>query len=244
MKLKKKFFLIAKNFIYKTILLFIGFLLFILVFNRFIGFIIHINKEVAVPNLINIKYDDAKNLLKPLGLHIEKNYDAYSDLPIGTIISQFPESDAIVRKKRTIKVVISKGYKDSIVPDLYKTNLDDLELILKNCGLEKGRVDFIPSTTVEKNKIINQNPTYKTVVPRGSEVNVKVSSGLPKNKKLMPDLLGLKKEVADILLDNANIKYEIKYTPTDNEKGIVLSQIPNKDEEIKFNHKVIIEIGE
>ena len=46
------------------------------------------------------------------------------------------------------------------------------------------------------------------------------------------------------MLDNANIKYEIKYTPTDNEKGIVLSQIPNKDEEIKFNHKVIIEIGE
>lgn len=244
MKFRKKIFLNIRKFIYRVLLLFVSFLLFILIFNRFIGFLIHINKETVVPNLINIKFNDAKNLLKSSKLYIEKDYDAYSELPIETIISQFPEPNAVVRERRTIKVVISKGIKSSEIPDLYKTDIKDLDIILKNYGLEKGKIEFVPSTSVEKNKIISQYPLPKTAITRGSKVNIKVSSGLPKDKKLMPPLLGVKEEVANILLDNANIKYEIQYTKADDKKGIVISQTPGKDEEIKPGQKVIIEIGE
>jgi eukaryotic-like serine/threonine-protein kinase len=237
-----------KRIIIAIFLIFVFLISMIFMVDKITGKIIHRNAEIAVPNLVDMNFEDAKKLLAKYKLSIEKEYEVFNaNHASNSIISQFPIADSIVRQKRIIRVVISKGVNDFEMPNVVKMDLRNAEITLKNYGLSIGNIEYVESLNIEEGKIISQNPSSKSKISRDGLVNLKVSTGLPKtDKKLMPAVLGLKKEVIDILMDNVGLKYEIQYIPVQDEsqKGIAIEQSPNGDEDIQDGQNIVVKIGE
>ncbi|MDR0676699.1 MAG: PASTA domain-containing protein, partial [Elusimicrobiota bacterium] len=178
----------------------------------------------------------------------EKDYEVFDkNYEIDSIISQIPTANSIVREKIIIKVVTSKGDDEFGMPNIVKMDIRNAETTLKNHGLIIEEIQYAYSLNTEENKIIYQNPSANDIVTRGSVVNITISKGLPPNTiKLMPSVLGLKKDVVKILMENVGVEYTLDYIPVFDEKrkGIAIEQFPSGDSIIKDEQIVVIRIGE
>ncbi len=74
---------------------------------------VHVNKgmnaedsEILIPYVIGMKEEQAKSLLEYYGLNIEWSYEE-SDKPAGTVISQTPEKETMVKAGDTIYLTIA-----------------------------------------------------------------------------------------------------------------------------------------
>lgn len=74
---------------------------------------------IEVPPLTGGSYDQAKQALIALGLGIARGDDAFSDKPVGEIVSQSPMKGAKLQKGDTVTVTLSKGLEPSPTPPSY-----------------------------------------------------------------------------------------------------------------------------
>jgi serine/threonine-protein kinase len=210
--------------------------------------IVHINKEVTVPNLTGLKFEQAKETLEKLKLGIEKDSEVVDKkTKKGRIVSQFPLQDSVVREGRTIKVVVSKGGTGAEMPSVIGIEQREAETILKNAGCIIGQEEFSYSMTVPAESVIDQNPKPLAIFSRGTFVNLKISKGLPpQGIKLMPNVLGLKKEVIEILLSSLGVdpSFEMVLVDKEEKRGIAIGQEPSVDDQIAEGQTVYIKIGE
>jgi serine/threonine-protein kinase len=209
--------------------------------------IVHSNKEVSVPDVTGLKFDEAKLKIKKEKLVLEKDSEVFDKkTKPGRIVSQFPQQNSIVRQGRTIKVVLSKGGNGSQMPSVIGIDQREAEAILKNAGLIIGQEESLYSTDVQAGKIIDQNPKPFAIISRGLFVNLQISKGSPpEGVKLMPNVIGLKKDVAEILLTTIGITVNFDFVPASKseDKGIVVSQSPSMNQEITSGESVNIKIG-
>ena len=67
-------------------------------------------QRIKMPDLEDYDIDNAKTILKSLGLEISSTSEEFSDnVPKGQIISQNPKKDTEVSSSDKITVVVSKG---------------------------------------------------------------------------------------------------------------------------------------
>ncbi|MBC2478593.1 protein kinase domain-containing protein, partial [Clostridium beijerinckii] len=96
------------------------------------------NKEVQVPNIVGMKEDDAKKELDKLNLVLVEGGTDISDQPEGTILQMKPDSGTMVKEKSEIRVIVSKGGKKTLMPDLVGYDVDKGNTILSAFGLKIG----------------------------------------------------------------------------------------------------------
>ncbi len=157
-------------------------------------------KEVTVPDVKGMTYDEADKMLKDLKLKIEKGKDVPSaDVEKGKIATQSPSSGSKVKEGSKIKVSLSKGKKAGVIPDLRgKTygSYDEINSILSQYGFRLGEVREENSDTVEKGVIISQNPGAGSTAKNGTVVSIVVSLGKKDDVGKVPTLTGLTVEEA------------------------------------------------
>jgi len=100
-------------------------------------FYTHHRNEVEVPDLANKDYKKAKHDLYKAGLYID-NVGERNSLEVldGSIISQEPQANTVVKKGYTIDVIVSKGPELIKIPTLDNLTLDEARIRLINSGLE------------------------------------------------------------------------------------------------------------
>ncbi|GFR35068.1 PASTA domain-containing protein [Thermobrachium celere] len=98
--------------------------------------------------------------------------------------------------------------------------------MLKNNGLVRGNIDRKYSDTVDRNKIMDQDPKPNTEVIEGSEVSIVISDGKEEKFTKVPILLGRTIEearasltAANLVLGNITYGYDSKYI-----ENVVISQ--------------------
>ena len=90
-------------------------------------------QDVEVPNVVNISFDDARELLNENGLYIEEDGYRFSNvIPNGYIIEQSEEPGEVLKEGFTIKVIISKGKNMMVMPNLLKTDITEAKIVLEN----------------------------------------------------------------------------------------------------------------
>ena len=173
-------------------------------------------------------YADAVEYLKQYGLGAEIENQLVSKEPVGTIISQIPEEGTTVKVGHIIKVNVSRGDSEDGVPTLAGKTQEDAQHTLEGLGFVLGEVSGAYSSTVEKGRIISQEPAAGAKLEKGGKVDIVISLGPDESSELIvvPRLTGKTLEDAQKAIEDAGLVLE-KTTEQESasvDKGYIISQ--------------------
>ncbi len=185
-------------------------------------------ESVETPDIRGKKIITALETLNQRGLYLKvTRLDDNSLVEKDRIISQVPEPKTLLKKGRGVKVVISRGSKEILTPNLKGVSLRKASLLLKQNDIKIRKKVFIHSKT-PKDFVLDQKPAPGTKMFRGDSVVLLASSGLFPSYILMPDFVDKDiSEVMDRLKDLDLLTGRVSYEPSaEKERGVVIRQDP------------------
>lgn len=204
-------------------------LLFLAVLDEFVMPRLVANPRVRVPQLRGMSAVQARTGLERWGLWLTVKDSVYHEsLVAGTIVEQDPPPGQQIRKGRRISVSVSKGRRYYAVPEVRGKSLRDAQLQLESGQLVLGEVIYVSSDRYAAGAVVRATPSPGTRLPRGTLIDLEISSGPSSTPKPVPNLVGLAIEQVEDTLR----KYEMApgriANQLDNEHpvGTVLSQSP------------------
>ncbi|MDF2538815.1 MAG: hypothetical protein K0S76_1836 [Herbinix sp.] len=167
-----------------------------------------------VPGVIGFTEADAEKAIKAKDPDADIFiYQDYSDeYEKGHVMKQYPDPDSEREKTSEVFLTISTGPKSFDLPNVYGMERDKADIKLDDYGL-KVIHDFAPSDTVESGLVIETNPIRNSLVKKGDEIHVIISTGPAVKQVPVPDLLGAteanaRQMLKDVGLDLGEISYE------------------------------------
>ncbi len=161
---------------------------------------------VVVPDLMGKEVVYALELLSDLGLNTKVEGSEYSaKVSKNSVIFQEPEPGSEIKKGRDIRIIISKGPKSILMPNLENLPVQQARIIIEENSLCQGEITDTYSHHIKKDSVIAQVPTRGTMVTRGECVNLLVSMGIRPQIYEMPDIRGRLLEDAIPLIENNNL---------------------------------------
>lgn len=182
-----------------------GFILLGLIFGYLTFHVLSFSRTVEVPNLYGKTLLESNKLLADKGLYLKiEGEDFDSAVPPGNIIRQDVPTGKTVKERRGIKVVISKGPKVKSAPLLVNETFANAESLLVQKRLKITKVIAVHSDTVEKDRILAQNPGPDEQA--SDTMTVLVSLGPYERIYSCPDFKGMSFEQANDLIKKLNLK--------------------------------------
>ena len=133
--------------------------------------------EVTVPNLVGMTPDEAQAAAKQVGLDAEVAGQRYDDaIPPGKVCMTEPAPGRGVRKGRVLRLYVSRGPINCVVPDVVGEKLEKAEELLKRRGLSVGDVNYVRSDYLP-GIVVSTSPSAGSRMPSGSSVDLQVSGG-------------------------------------------------------------------
>ena len=184
---------------------------------------------VVVPELIGKDAIYALEVLTDLGLNIKvEAFEYNADIPKNHVIFQDPQAGSEIKKDRDVHVVLSKGSKTLLLPELIGLDIRQAKIIIEENDLKVGNIAKIFNEQARLDEVIAQTPGPRETIARGSAVNLLISRGHKPKAFAMPSLEGLTLEDAILLLERDQlILGKIQSTLREEmPEGIVVSQEP------------------
>ena len=144
------------------------------------------------------------------------------------IISQSPEPGSPIKRGREVRVVVSKGTRSQVMPNLVEATERGIDRLLSEGELRVKKVIPVHMNGAEKGIVLAQDPPPQTEIHRGSEVTLLVSLGPQPRYVMVPDLGEKPLDLAMRALSELDLKVsEVAYRPDMTKaKGTVLSHDP------------------
>jgi beta-lactam-binding protein with PASTA domain len=206
--------------------------------------------EVAVPKVTN------KDLIEGLIILQKKNLRAvidpryFSDQPKNTIVEQVPKAGSVVRERKDIKLIVSKGPIISIVEDYTGMTITFVQNRLQEIFSFQGKTIKIGNVTqvasdYPEGTIVGQYPPPDTPITNVDTIDLIVSKGREIYTFQLQDYTGQKVDEAMKLLALRGILVHIIteeiLDPSMN--GIIISQDPLPETVIHRNNTVTFTVG-
>jgi serine/threonine-protein kinase len=157
-----------------------------------ITLIIKSGETVIVPDLQSGDVVAVLELLTGLGLNTKvKGYEYSATVAKNHIIAQDPKPGTEIKKGRDVRVIISRGSRTILMPNLKGLELRRAELIIEENDLQRGVISLAPSAPIARHHIIAQTPVGGASVTRGEGVHLLVSTGIRPQAHRMAELRGL-----------------------------------------------------
>lgn len=168
--------------------------------------IIKSEDTVIVPNLVGKDVVSALEILTDLQLNTKVDGSEYNQkFPKNHVTFQEPEAGSEIKKDRDVRIIISKGAKTILMPNVVTLSEQQARMIVEENGFIRGKLSHTYSIKVEKDHVIVQVPQAGTMVARGAKVDLLVSSGPKPVKYVMPDLSGHSFDQAVLLIESTNL---------------------------------------
>jgi eukaryotic-like serine/threonine-protein kinase len=152
--------------------------------------------SATVPSVTGKKYDEAKMILKKAGFHVEIQDSIYADtLKPMSVIKQIPDADEVVKRNRTVYLVISRAVPPIVeMPNLVGYSYRNAEMVLKNMDLKIG--DTTSKPDFAKNAILEQLYHGSTIAPgtkirKGTVISLVLGDGVGKREFTVPVITGM-----------------------------------------------------
>ncbi len=191
--------------------------------------IIKSEDTVVVPDLVEKNVLYALEILTDLRLNAKIKGSEYSPVvPADHVIFQEPEPGSEIKIGRDVKIIISKGAKTLLMPNLQALSIQQARIILEENGLRLGKLSTIYSKNITKDGIIAQSVSEGNIITRDAHVHLLVSRGMRPKAYKMLELKGLPFEDAIFLIEKYNLLLgEIQFCPfEDKPKNVIVSQEP------------------
>jgi len=163
--------------------------------------LIRSDDTVVVPDLATKEVVYALELLSDLGLNTKVKATDYSNsIAKHHIISQDPEPGAEIKKGRDVRLIISKGPRTVVVPNLSGINLARVRIHLAENGLRQGVISYTTSNEKPGGDVLTQYPLPGSMALRGDAVDLLISTGRGSDLKAMADFsaMGLNQAIEAI----------------------------------------------
>lgn len=201
---------------------------------------------VTVPAIQGLTFKEATDILAPLGLQLTVTATQNDpSLGFGQIISQDPQAQQTLPAGGTVKVVISGGAGQQIVPNVQGQTLAAAQTLLQGAPYKFViTITQEPSDTVSEGTVVRTTPEFGLPADSGSKVTVFVSSG--PRKVAVPQVKGLAEADARSALTKAGLDAEVDYvdlTPGDANVGKVVSQGTAANTQVAAGTKIVLTVG-
>lgn len=186
------------------------FLLLFVLLMQSLGWITRHDAVLPVPAVTGKSLDDAKKLLEGQGFEVVVQDTVFTDTaPLLSVMNQFPEAEAIVKKNRTIFLTINRD----VPPDIAMSNLEgstyrSAAISITQHGLKLE--DTIYRKDYARNMVLEQ--LYKgeriqpgTKIPMGSAITLVLGTGLGNETFDMPDLFGMTLSEAKEVIESSGL---------------------------------------
>jgi serine/threonine-protein kinase len=190
-------------------------------------------KDVAMPKVEGMKYDDAVRELVNAGLdfnNITRQDESSNDIPPNVVIKQDQYPGKTIKANRPVTLTVSIGAEKFKMPNVVKMNINDAKSALRAKNFEESNI-----TVTEKEdrdatpgSVLTQYPDADTSVDPSVKVKLTVAKGIEKVK--IPEVSGKTADEAKKTLEAANLKLGqvISMPSADVPKDKVISTSPFK----------------
>lgn len=235
-----------------TLIFFVGFSIFLLFSTIILIFLTKPEREVEVPNVVGRHYTVVHNSLIRSGFRPILKFNDVHDIDSGMVLTQFPEPGSIISEGSTIKLTVSRSALTIDVPALTGIELPfalnkikNLHINDRSVSLPLGVVSYVPSDTAAENIVLDQSPRQGEKVPLHRKINLLVSAGKKEAEMKMPDAAGQSVEFARTMLMARGLVVKEELSPTGDlqQSGLVSSQTPAKDTEVKSGDTITLNVN-
>ena len=207
-----------------------------IMFNSFVlPWYVNHGETQHVPNVVGLTLDSAKRVLQDQDLvPVEADTRPDPRAPVGTIVAQNPDVDAVVKNGRRIYLTISGGESQVVVPALRGRSVRDAKFTLERSGLRMGDVAYAASDAYPEGTIVDQTVQAGLKVPKGGAVKIVVSRGKDLQQTTVPDFTGrtlneVERMISQQGLRVGNITYQASFDLIPN---TVVDQFPRAAESV------------
>ena len=156
----------------------------------------------------------------------------------GIVINQDPKPDSKIKKQRKIYLTVTELYTRIVqFPDIYDLTLRQALRKIEIVGLSVGKLEY--KSDIATNKILDFNVNGISIfsgqeILKGTTVNLVVGRGLSEEYVFVPNLIGLNRVAANIVLNSSSLNigseiYDIDCLDTLN--AIIYKQTPSFENE-------------
>jgi eukaryotic-like serine/threonine-protein kinase len=153
--------------------------------------------RIVVPDLTGKDVVYALEVLSDLGLNTKvKGLQFDPAVPKHHIISQSPDPGSELKAGRDVRLVISKGVRWVVYPNVVGMELSMADLIIEENDLVRSHLSHAHSQTYPEGQILSQYPVAGTRGVRRDAIDLLISSGPRPQWLRMMDLSGMKLDEA------------------------------------------------
>lgn len=146
---------------------------------------------VVVPDLLGKEVVYALEMLTDLGLNTKvKGLEFSSSVPKHHIITQVPGPGMEIKQGRDVHLVISKGARTVVFPNLRGMDLPQANILIEENDLRQGHLSYTYNEDKPREEILAQFPSAGTNGLRGDALDLLISAGPAPELIRMVDLVG------------------------------------------------------
>ena len=200
-------------------------------------------REVEVPDIRGQSITEANAGLAAVGLVLRVDLRRPDPtVPADHILVQEPEPGTVLRRQRAVRVRVSEGQRDPVVPAVVGQAERSAEILLAQDQVAIGRRAEIRSTTYPAGTVIAQDPSPDHRAPA---VALLVNEGERGLSYVMPDTIGATaSRVVEILRRRGfrvTIGAEVPYPGL--QPGVVVRQTPQAGFQIDYGNAIVLEVS-
>jgi beta-lactam-binding protein with PASTA domain len=204
-------------------------------------------ETITVPDLNGMTYDQLEQFLTSRNLRYEVTDSSFSgDFPPLAVLRQEPRAGSKVKENRKIYVWLNAENPPKVkMPRLIDGSVKNAQMVLESYQLLLGDIQYVPD--LAQNAVLEQWYNGKkieegTYVPKGSKIDLVVGDGLGNQILPVPNVLGMEKDEAEILIVGSGLKVGTVIYQTTNETlpGTIIKQTPPGGGNIRIGETVDI----
>lgn len=161
--------------------------------------------QVVMINVVGEDLETAKQKLNDMGLGTRVSTQESDEYAENHIISQGVAEGEKVAMYSTIDLVVSSGSTGVEVDDVSGMDAELAAKALEDDGFVVKK-DYTNSDTIEKGKVVSQEPLAGSKAKKGSDVTIVISEGAEVKEVSVPDLRGMTESAAKTKLQEQNLK--------------------------------------
>ncbi len=201
-------------------------------------------RDVTVPDLQGLTVAAATDTINRAGLEIRVDgRRADRNVPRDHVLSQDPEPGTVFRRQRTVRIRVSDGQQDPVVPVVVGQNERTAEAMLGQEQIGVGIKAEIRTASYAAGTVIAQDPPP---TEQAASIALLVNRGESGAGYVMPDVIGaMGGRVVEILRRRGfrvTVGSETPYPGLP--PGIVIRQTPQAGFQIGYGESIILEISQ
>jgi hypothetical protein len=167
-------------------------------------------EEVRVPELVGQDIVNVIEIVTEQGLQLRVDrQEPHPTLPKNIVVSQSPEPGGGIKKGRRVHVVVSQGPSDSQAIKLVGEKFRKADLVVRQAGFAPGTLSRTYSDSVERDRVVAQEPRAGSPLEKGGSINMLISAGKKPSRYVMPKLTGKRAEEALMIINRLGLRHRL-----------------------------------